>query len=178
MKKKILTLILTFTAFSAVYSDAVASLYSGYHDYIDDEGSRRISSISAEAAADFIFGSVVGGIFVNGVFAVTEPKFILCKPGFEIGCLLWYTDLFYLITFRGAPVFHTESYVDKNMDICVGAEYRNYSRISAGKNLFFMFGFAMDYYLNKKNMAYTINIGLGSEAFFNTPKEPVFQAVE
>jgi hypothetical protein len=167
MKKLLLVLIVSLSVHS-VFADAITSVELGHHNYIDDNNNRMVHGVLAGVASSAIFGNFLLGLFVDGVYSVTDPGFILCKPGIEAGFMIWYPDLFYTINARGGPVFHDDKYVENKLDLAFGAKFSNYSRIS-DRNLFFIFSFAMDWYVAKQNLAYTITLGLGREAYFGSP---------
>jgi len=175
------------------FSEAIITAEAGYQNYIsidngtagtepevedgnsaaDTEGSdgpdsKMIHGISAGVSASAVFaGHFITGLFVEGIFALTEPGYILCKPGFEIGGLITHGSLFQTFTANIAPVFHNENYISPDIDIALGAKFRNYLQ-TGNRNLYFVFTFGMDYFFNEGNMAYTITVGLGRKAFFSS----------
>jgi hypothetical protein len=174
IKKGLLLLLLFSSVAASSFADGLLTLDLGNENYIDlsgsdekngNKGNRMVQNIFAGFSASYIWRNFLGGLYVNGVFAVTEPNFILCEPGVELGFMVWYPELFYTLMAHGAPVFHNENYIENSPDIVAGGKVRVYSKIF-DKNLFFVFGFGADYYIKAGNMAYTITVGLSREAYF------------
>lgn len=176
VKKSLLLLLLFSSATASSFADGLFTLDVGHENYIDISTSESdatggakdngmVQSVYAGFSASYIRRNFLGGLYVSSVFALTSPNFMLCEPGLELGFMVWYPDLFYTVMVHGAPVFHDENYIEPGIDFVMGANIRTYSKI-LDKNLFFVFGFGIDYYTSAGNMAYKITIGLAREAYF------------
>jgi hypothetical protein len=190
MKKRLWAALFFLSVIAPAFADGLLSMELGHHNYIDfslsqnegaatddsdptaaNKGNRMVQGAYAGFSASLIWRNFLGGLYLNGVFAVTEPNFILCAPGLEAGFMVWYPELFYTVMAHGGPIFHDDKYVDKEIDIMVGAKVRTYSKMF-DKNLFFVFGFGMDFYTNTGNMAYTVTVGISRETYFERIAAP------
>jgi len=171
-----LSALLLLGGLTRAFGEAVVTYELGHQNYLDTANSRMVQNAYLGVAGSAILKKYfTTGLFFNGVYAVTAPNYILCMPGIEIGGVLPYDSVFQTFTARIAPVFHNTSYITDDIDLALGAKFRNYIKLGS-RNLYFVFTFGLDYFTNRGNMAYTITLGLGQKAFFS--KETAAAPVE